>query len=320
VFFSDSGSVAVEVAIKMAIQYWYSVGRPEKHQLLTLRNGYHGDTFGAMASCDPITGMHHIFNNVLPKHHFADSPTCGFNDSCSEEDIQSFKTLIEQQHQSLAAVILEPIVQGAGGMKFYSPDYLRRVRELCDKYDVLLICDEIATGFGRTGKLFACEHAGIEPDILCIGKSLTGGYLSLAATLCNEKISTGICEGEAGVFMHGPTFMANPLACSIAFASTKLLLSQPWQRTVNNLEQQLRDGLTPATDLPSVAEVRVLGGIAVVELKEPVDIVSIQRRCVEKGIWIRPFGKLVYTIPPYIMNDDDLATLTRGMTEVLTES
>jgi len=317
VFFSDSGSVSVEVAIKMAVQYWYSVGREEKYQLLTIRNGYHGDTFGTMATCDPVTGMHHIFSKVLPQHHFADSPTCRFHENFNEADIASFKALIEQHHKTLAAVILEPIVQGTGGMKFYAPAYLKRVRELCDQYDVLLICDEIATGFGRTGKLFACEHAGIEPDILCLGKSMTGGYLSMAATLCNDKISTGICEGEAGVFMHGPTFMANPLACSISLANIELLLSQPWQDIVNNLECQLQKGLTPAVDCSAVADVRILGGIGVIELKEPVDMANIQKQLVDEGIWLRPFGKLVYTIPPYIIDNKDIATLTQGMVNVV---
>lgn len=319
VFFSDSGSVAVEVAIKMAIQYWYSIGQKQKHQLLTLRGGYHGDTFAAMAVCDPVTGMHHMFNEVLPKHHFADRPTSKFGTTFDQRDIDSFKTLIEKHHKNLAAVILEPIVQGTGGMNFYSPQYLQQVRQLCDQFEVLLICDEIATGFGRTGKMFACEHAAIEPDILCLGKCLTGGYISLAATLCSEKISTGICEGEAGVFMHGPTFMANPLATAIALASTELLLSQPWQATVDNLQQQLSTGLAPATDLPHVADVRVLGSLGVIELKKAVNMVDIQRRLVDKGIWVRPFGKLVYTIPPYIINNDDIATLTAGMVEVIAD-
>lgn len=317
VFFSDSGSVAVEVATKMAVQYWYSVGQQEKHQLLTIRNGYHGDTFGTMATCDPVTGMHHIFSKVLPQHYFADSPSCRFHESFNETDIASFKALIEQHHKTLAAVILEPIVQGTGGMKFYAPAYLKRVRELCDQYDVLLICDEIATGFGRTGKLFACEHADIEPDILCLGKSMTGGYLSMAATLCNDKISTGICEGEAGVFMHGPTFMANPLACSVSLANIELLLSQPWQDIVQNLEQQLQKGLAPAANCSAVADVRVLGGIGVIELKEPVDMAGIQQQLIEQGIWLRPFGKLVYTIPPYIIDNQDLSTLTQGMVNVV---
>jgi adenosylmethionine-8-amino-7-oxononanoate aminotransferase len=317
VFFSDSGSVAVEVAIKMAIQYWHSIGQPQKHQLLTIRGGYHGDTFATMAVCDPVTGMHHMFNDVLPKHHFAEKPRSKFGEAYEESDIDSFKVLIERHHQSLAAVILEPIVQGAGGMYFYSPEYLSQVRKLCDQFDVLLICDEIATGFGRTGKLFACEHAKIEPDILCLGKCLTGGYVSLAATLCNDKLSRGICEGEAGVFMHGPTFMGNPLATAIAYASVNLLLSTPWQETVLNLEQQLSMGLSEAQNLPNVKDVRVLGSLGVIELKDKVDMPKIQRQLVDKGIWVRPFGKLIYTIPPYIINNDDIATLTKGMVEVI---
>ncbi|MCP3907314.1 MAG: adenosylmethionine--8-amino-7-oxononanoate transaminase [Oceanicoccus sp.] len=315
VFFSDSGSVAVEVAIKMAIQYWYSVGRKEKHQLLTLKNGYHGDTFGAMATCDPVTGMHHMFSEVLPKHLFAEKPRTKFGEEFDEEDISSFKTLIEENHQYLAAVILEPIVQGTGGMNFYSPEYLKRVRQLCDQYDVLLIADEIATGFGRTGKLFACEHADIEPDILCVGKCLTGGYLSLAATLCNDKVTTGICEGEAGVLMHGPTFMANPLATAISYASVQLLLSQDWQSVVNNLETQLSKGLSPAKDLDNVADVRVLGSIGVIELKQPVDMAAIQKKLVDRGIWVRPFGKLIYTIPPYVISNEDISILTAGLVD-----
>lgn len=317
VFFSDSGSVSVEVAIKMAIQYWFSIDRKEKHKLLTVRGGYHGDTFGAMAVCDPVTGMHHLFSEVMPKHYFSESPNCKFDEPFDEMAIANFKQLISQHHSELAAVILEPIVQGAGGMKFYSPQYLQRVRQLCDEFDVLLICDEIATGFGRTGKLFACEHADIEPDILCLGKSLTGGYLSLAATLCSDKITQGICQGEAGVFMHGPTFMANPLACAIAYASTALLLSQPWQRVVSHIEQQLQYGLEEATSFDHVSDVRVLGGIGVIEMKEPVDMALIQQTLVAQGIWVRPFGKLVYTIPPYIINDKDLTYLTKGLVSVV---
>ena len=313
VFFSDSGSVAVEVSIKMAMQYWYSIGNKKKNQLLTLRNGYHGDTFGAMAVCDPTTGMHHMFTEVLAKHHFADAPSCAFTDTVEEANIANFKTLIEQHHSTLAAVILEPIVQGTGGMNFYAPQYLKRIRELCDQFNVLLICDEIATGFGRTGKLFACEHADIEPDILCLGKSLTGGYLSLAATLCNDRISDGISQGEAGVFMHGPTFMGNPLATAIAYASVDLLLSQDWGKNVQRIEDSLREGLSPAGDILSVKDVRVLGTIGVIEMHDAVDMVSIQQKLVEAGIWLRPFGKLIYTIPPYIIDNHDLTTLTETM-------
>ncbi len=317
VFISDSGSVSVEVAIKMAIQYWYSIGQREKHELLTIRGGYHGDTFAAMATCDPVTGMHHMFRDVLPQHYFADKPTCRFGDSCGEQDIASFRQLIENHHQTLAAVILEPIVQGAGGMNFYSADYLKQVRQLCDHYDVLLICDEIATGFGRTGKLFACEHAGIEPDIMCLGKCLTGGYVSLAATLCSEKISTGISEGEASAFMHGPTFMANPLATAIAYSSVQLLLSQDWQSIVSNLEQRLLQGLEPARHHPAVEEIRVLGSLGVIELKQAVDMATFQPKLVEQGIWLRPFGKLLYTIPPYIISDEDIARICAGMIKAL---
>lgn len=317
VFFSDSGSVAVEVAIKMAIQYCYARGQKQKHKLLSLRTGYHGDTFGAMAVCDPVTGMHQLFSDVLPLHYFADTPRCAFDSDCTDNDIKSLQQLIEQHHGELAAVILEPIVQGAGGMNFYSPQYLKRVRQLCDEFDVLLIADEIATGFGRTGKLFACEHADIEPDILCLGKCLTGGYLSMAVTLCSDKVATGVCDSEAGALMHGPTFMANPLACAIAFASIELLISQPWQRVVKNLETQLEQGLAPARACDQVADVRVLGSIGVIEMKEAVDMNRIQQQLVDQGIWLRPFGKLVYTIPPYVMNDADLASLTAAMVEVV---
>ena len=319
VFISDSGSVAVEVAIKMAIQYWYSKGQPKKHKLATIRTGYHGDTFGAMAVCDPETGMHQMFSGVLPQHHFADTPQIGFDEEWDETDIASLKNIIEQHHQELAAVIIEPVVQGAGGMRFYSPRYVKRVRELCDQYDVLLILDEIATGFGRSGELFACEHSNICPDILCVGKAITGGYMSLAATLCNEKVSDGICKGEAGAFMHGPTFMGNPLACAVAVASIKLLLSTPWKTKVQQIEQQLHESLVPCADLPTVADVRVLGSIGVVEMKQPVDMEKIQKSLVKKGVWLRPFGKLVYTMPPYIMSSEDLKTLTSAMVSTIRE-
>lgn len=317
VFFSDSGSVGVEVALKMAIQYWYSQGNSEKSRILSLRKGYHGDTFGAMSVCDPVTGMHHLFSNTLAKQLFTESPRCNFNDTWDERYIVDIKSQLEKHHHELAAVILEPILQGTGGMHFYSPTYLKRVRELCDEYDVLLIADEIATGFGRTGKLFACEWAGISPDILCLGKALTGGYMTLAATLCTTKVSDGICHGEAGVFMHGPTFMGNPMACSAANASIDLLLNSNWEKQIENIERQLKSGLAPAKNYDNVTDVRCLGAVGVIELKEPVDVATIQKQFVDNGIWVRPFGSRVYVMPPYIISSQDLDTLTSNMLKVV---
>ena len=319
VFLSDSGSVSVEVAIKMAFQYWISKKRPQKNKLLSLRGGYHGDTFAAMSVCDPQNGMHHIFNQVLPEHYFAPKPQTVFDQPFIEEDIAEFKAIIDANHQQIAAVILEPIVQGAGGMHFYSPDYLRQVRALCSEYSVLLIADEIATGFGRTGKLFACEWADISPDIMCLGKSLTGGYMTLAATLCSDEVSQGICEGEAGCFMHGPTFMGNPLACSVANASIDLLLNDDWQANINRIETRFTAELQIFNSLESVATTRCMGAIAVIEMKQAVNLAEIQKKFVKQGVWVRPFGKLVYLMPPFIMTDKQIKELMKGVFEVLSE-
>jgi adenosylmethionine-8-amino-7-oxononanoate aminotransferase len=317
VFFADSGSVSVEVAMKMAIQYWHANGQVHKQKFLTIRYGYHGDTFGAMSVTDPINGMHSLFADILAQQYFVDAPTCRFGEACSDEDMTQLQQQLESHNETIAAVILEPIVQGAGGMRFYSADYLGRLRELCTKYNVLLILDEIATGFGRTGKLFACEHADIAPDIMCIGKSLTGGYMTLAATLTTENISKTISAGEPGVFMHGPTFMANPLACTAANTSIGLLLDSPWQANIANIEKRLLKGLQPCVPLNNVKEVRVLGAIGVVELHQPVDMKTIQPMFVDAGVWVRPFGELVYLMPPFIINHEDLDTLTSAVQQVL---
>lgn len=309
VFFADSGSVSVEVAIKMAIQYWFATGHPEKSRLLTIRGGYHGDTFGAMAVCDPVTGMHEKFSPVLAAHLFADRPESRFGEPLAERDIDSIAGLLSEHHGQIAAVILEPIVQGAGGMWFYAADYLSAVADLCASFDVLLIADEIATGFGRTGKLFACEHAGVDPDILCIGKALTGGYLSMAATLASERVARGVSAG-GGVLMHGPTFMGNPLAAAVASKSIELLLASPWQQRIGHIEAQLRAELAVYASHPAVKDVRVLGAIGVVECHEPVSVPAVQERFVDAGVWIRPFGTLVYLMPPYIIESGELSRLT----------
>lgn len=312
VFFCDSGSVSVEVAIKMALQFWISRQQAGKNKLLTLRKGYHGDTFAAMSVCDPVTGMHQLFSGALQQQFFVSEPRTPFGQPCPATELAEMRATLARHGGEIAAVILEPIVQGAGRMYFYSAEYLRGVRALCDEFDVLLIADEIATGFGRSGKLFACGHAGITPDILCLGKALTGGYMTLAATLCTRKVSDAISR-DGGVFMHGPTFMANPLACALGVASIDLLVNAPWQTRIATIEAQLRAELEPCRGLSGVADVRVLGAIGVVEMKEAVDMAAAQEFFVERGVWIRPFGKLVYVMPPYVIGREDLSALTSAI-------
>lgn len=312
IFLADSGSVAVEVAIKMALQYWQAKGE-KRQRIVALKRGYHGDTFGAMSVCDPDNSMHSLYKGYLPNHLFVEAPKTGFYQPWDATDIDDLRTTLAQHHQHIAAVMLEPIVQGAGGMRIYHPEYLTQARALCDEFNVLLIADEIATGFGRTGKLFACEHAGISPDIMCVGKALTGGYMTLSATLTTRHIADTISQGDAGCFMHGPTYMGNPLACAVANASLSLLEQGHWVNQVAQIEDQLKTELLPLKQVKSVKDVRVLGAIGVVEMVEPVNMAKLQKYFVDEGVWIRPFGQLIYIMPPYIISPEKLTKLTQAI-------
>ncbi|MBE4325815.1 adenosylmethionine--8-amino-7-oxononanoate transaminase [Vibrio parahaemolyticus] len=316
VFLGDSGSVAVEVSLKMALQYWHAKGE-RRPKFLTLRHGYHGDTFAAMSVTDPDNSMHSLYKGFLPEHIFAESPTCGYWDEWKPEDLADFEHKIDSHHQELAAVILEPIVQGAGGMRIYHPEFLKGVRRLCDKYDLLLIADEIATGFGRTGKLFACEHADIQPDILCVGKALTGGYMTLSATLASKHVADTVCGGDAGCFMHGPTFMGNPLACAVATASLELIEQGDWQQQTQQIEMLFSELLPKLEEYDLVKNTRWLGAIGVVETHRPVNMETIQALFVEHGVWIRPFGNLIYMMPPFISKPEDIEKLINAIDAAL---
>ncbi|MCC3842219.1 adenosylmethionine--8-amino-7-oxononanoate transaminase [Vibrio parahaemolyticus] len=316
VFLADSGSVAVEVSLKMALQYWHAKGE-RRPKFLTLRYGYHGDTFAAMSVTDPDNSMHSLYKGFLPEHIFAQSPTCGYWDEWKPEDLADFEDKIDSHHQELAAVILEPIVQGAGGMRIYHPEFLKGVRRLCDKYDLLLIADEIATGFGRTGKLFACEHADVQPDILCVGKALTGGYMTLSATLASKHVADTVCGGDAGCFMHGPTFMGNPLACAVATASLELIEQGDWQQQTQQIEMLFSELLPKLEEYDLVKNTRWLGAIGVVETHRPVNMETIQALFVEHGVWIRPFGKLIYMMPPFISKPEDIEKLINAIDAAL---
>lgn len=320
VFFSDSGSVSVEVAIKMALQCQRARGHPLRQRLLTVRGGYHGDTFAAMSVCDPVGGMHRLFTGQLASQLFADRPPDGFDRPLQESWAAQVRELAARHRDELAALILEPVVQGAGGMRFHSPQCVALAREVCDEHGLLLILDEIATGFGRTGALFACEHAGITPDVMCVGKALTGGYITLAATLCTQAVASAISQGEGGALMHGPTYMANPLACSVALASLDLLADGGWRAAVAGIEKGLREGLAPARELPAVIDVRVLGAIGVVQLRHQVDIAAASAAALERGVWLRPFRDLIYTMPPYVIGHDDLVRVCAAVVDAATVS
>lgn len=318
IFYADSGSIAVEVALKMALQYQIAAGCPNKNQFASTHSGYYGDTWHAMSVCDPVGGMHSLYGKQLPLQHFVPAPPLGFERELAQNERDELTTFFAKHSAQLAGFIIEPIIQGAGGMRFYSPEYLQLLRQLCDEHDVLLIADEIATGFGRSGKLFACEHAGISPDIMTIGKALTGGYMTFAATLCTREVAETISQSEYPALMHGPTFMGNPLACAVACASIDLILSYDIESRTANMQTIMDEQLATAANLNGVADVRCLGAVAVIELDEAVDMPVFQSLLIDNGIWVRPFGKLVYIMPPYVISDDELVTLCQALLTVVT--